>query len=98
MTGHTDTDAPFCAELFIGDACGSTTVPALFTLPNTKTLPSLREVMFRGVILSFSVMLSAFTVFHYLMLNNVIKAYSDSDGAIVGINVFNDDSAYMLKP
>ena len=54
--------------------------------------------MFRGVILSFSVMLSAFTIFHYLMLNNVIKAYSDSDGAIVGINVFYDDSAYMLKP
>ena len=32
------------------------------------------------------------------MLNNVIKAYSDWDGAIVGIDVFNDDSAYMLKP
>ena len=39
-----------------------------------------------------------FTVFHILMLNNVIKAYSDWDGAIVGIDVFNDDSAYMLKP
>ena len=32
------------------------------------------------------------------MLNNVIKAYSDSDGAIVGIDVFNNDSVYMLKP
>lgn len=32
------------------------------------------------------------------MFHNVIKTYSDSDGTIIGVDVFNDDSAYMLKP
>ena len=74
LTGHTDTDAPFCAELFMGDACCSTTVPALFitalcqrlhTLPNTKISPSLREVIYCGVILSCFVMLFSIYYFPY---------------------------------
>ena len=75
LTGRTDTDAPFCAELFIGDACCSTTVQAfLITLPNTKISPSLREVTYCGVILSCFVMLSAFTISHILMPKDVINA------------------------
>ena len=70
-------------------------MPSLL-LPNMNTSSSLREVMCCGVIQSFLTCHSAFTIFHYLMLNNVIKAYSDSDSSTLRINVFDNYTSYML--
>lgn len=66
--------------------------------PIDKAINSLREVMCCGVIQSFLSCHSAFTIFHYLMLNNVIKAYSDSDSSTLRINVFDNYTSYMLEP